>query len=66
MGMYERYVNKKVKIVWSDFDRQKAIVGLLEEHSNGFLTIKTSKGNNLISILETAVLTISEYFEGGR
>ena len=66
MCVYEDYVNKKVKCVWKDGFREKAVVGVLQEFDSQLklLTI-LSEQNNRISIKIDAVITIAEYVNRG-
>lgn len=61
MGMYELYVGKKVKIVWEDDSREKAVVGVLEGFDGQFVTIRADRDNNLMSLSIKAIVSISEW-----
>ena len=61
MCVYEQYVGKKIKVVWKDNDRQKAVVGILTGFDEKFLTIRADRAGNLLSVAASAVVTISEY-----
>lgn len=63
MCVYERYVGKKVKIVWKDNYKEKAVVGVLINANDGFLTVKAVPYKNIFSINKESVITISEYAE---
>jgi len=61
--MYEKYVDKLVKVVWVDGGKQKAVVGKLTDFSEDFLTIQTE--HNLLSLNKKCVISISEYYSNG-
>ena len=66
MCVYDQYVGKRIKIVWQDNDRQKAVVGFLTGFDEKFLTVRADKVGNLLSISTAAVVTISEYRGGSQ
>ena len=61
MSVYEQYIGQRVKIVWLDSDRQKAVIGILIDFDKKFLTVRADRDNNLISVTSDSVAAISEH-----
>ena len=61
--VHERFKGKKIKVVWQDMNQSKAVYGVLIDVVDGFLIVKADAGNEL-TILASAVLTISEKGDG--
>jgi len=61
MSIYDKYVQKKVKIVWKDINSQKAVTGIFIDYIEPFLTLKADKYDNLISINSNSIISIIEF-----
>jgi len=60
--MFEKYVGKKVKIVWRDGDHHKAISGKLISFNDNFFEI-ISQYDNIVIISQESMISFIELKE---